>query len=110
MLEVEPPAEDITLETMERCSTPTSVDHDDQFGVPTLEELGNDAKLRPVGSTSEWALHFCLVSVVAVGFETKGHAAAVWPGGETEGLARLKLLEEKVSVVIRTGFDHFGVV
>lgn len=42
MLEVEPPAEDITLGAMKRCSTPTSANHDDKFGVPTLEELGKE--------------------------------------------------------------------
>ncbi|XP_075875500.1 cryptochrome-1b [Nelusetta ayraudi] len=68
MRDVEPPAETITLEAIKQCATPTTVDHDVKFGVPTLEELG---------------------------FDTKGLTTAVWPGGETEGLARLKQLEQK---------------
>lgn len=40
MQNVEPPAETITLEAIKGCSTPTTVDHDAKFGVPTLEELG----------------------------------------------------------------------
>lgn len=37
---VELPAERITLETMQSCVTPVSENHDDKFGVPSLEELG----------------------------------------------------------------------
>lgn len=37
---VELPAETITLEVIKHCATPISEDHDDKFGVPTLEELG----------------------------------------------------------------------
>lgn len=37
---VEMPAESITAEIMGKCSTPLSEDHDDKFGVPSLEELG----------------------------------------------------------------------
>lgn len=49
MLEVEPPAGDITLEAMKQCTTPTSVDHDAKFGVPTLEELGKGSKRLQCG-------------------------------------------------------------
>lgn len=37
---VEVPAESITAEIMGKCTTPLSEDHDDKFGVPSLEELG----------------------------------------------------------------------
>ena len=37
---VETPVDAITPELMERCLTPLSDDHDDKFGVPSLEELG----------------------------------------------------------------------
>ncbi len=37
---VELPAESITAEIMGKCATPLSEDHDDKFGVPSLEELG----------------------------------------------------------------------
>ncbi|XP_051239485.1 cryptochrome-1-like, partial [Dicentrarchus labrax] len=37
---VEIPAETITLEVIRNCATPISEDHDDKFGVPSLEELG----------------------------------------------------------------------
>nr|XP_029524887.1 cryptochrome-1-like [Oncorhynchus nerka] len=69
---VESPAEIITAEVMRKCATPISDDHDDKFGVPSLEELG---------------------------FETEGLATAVWPGGETEALTRLERhLERKAWV------------
>ncbi|CAG5927389.1 unnamed protein product [Menidia menidia] len=67
---VEVPAEAITAEVMGKCTTPLSDDHDDKFGVPSLEELG---------------------------FDTEGLSSAVWPGGETEALTRLERhLERKV--------------
>lgn len=37
---VEVPAESITAEIMGKCTTPLSDDHDDKYGVPSLEELG----------------------------------------------------------------------
>lgn len=37
---VEVPADCITAEVMGKCTTPLSDDHDDKFGVPSLEELG----------------------------------------------------------------------
>lgn len=37
---VEGPADCITAEIMGKCSTPLSDDHDDKYGVPSLEELG----------------------------------------------------------------------
>lgn len=37
---VEIPAETITADVMGKCTTPVSEDHDDKFGVPSLEELG----------------------------------------------------------------------
>ncbi|XP_035380740.1 cryptochrome-1b isoform X2 [Electrophorus electricus] len=69
---VETPAETITADIMGRCTTPISDDHDDRFGVPSLEELG---------------------------FDTEGLPSAVWPGGETEALTRLERhLERKAWV------------
>lgn len=67
---VEMPVKMITSETMGKCTMPVLDDHGDRFGVPSLEELG---------------------------FETEGLTSAVWPGGETEALARLERhLERKV--------------
>lgn len=37
------PAETITAEVMGPCTTPLSDDHDEKFGVPSLEELGQSA-------------------------------------------------------------------
>lgn len=69
---VEMPVKMITSETMGRCTMPVLDDHGDRFGVPSLEELG---------------------------FETEGLTSAVWPGGETEALARLERhLERKAWV------------
>ncbi|XP_053270904.1 cryptochrome-1 isoform X2 [Pleuronectes platessa] len=69
---VEVPAESITADIMGKCATPLSDDHDDKFGVPSLEELG---------------------------FDTEGLSSAVWPGGETEALTRLERhLERKAWV------------
>ncbi|KPP73585.1 hypothetical protein Z043_107315 [Scleropages formosus] len=45
---VETPVESITAEVMGKCTTPVFDDHDDKFGVPSLEELG------------KWG-HFCCV-------------------------------------------------
>ncbi|XP_063833163.1 cryptochrome-1-like [Ostrinia nubilalis] len=68
-----PPAEPaISTETLNGATTPVSDDHDDRFGVPTLEELG---------------------------FETEGLRPPVWIGGESEALARLERhLERKAWV------------
>lgn len=41
---VEGPAEFITAEVMGKCTTPVSDDHDDKFGVPSLEELGESTE------------------------------------------------------------------
>lgn len=58
-----PPAEaTITAETLGKAQTPTNLDHDERYGVPTLEELG---------------------------FDTDGLKPPVWIGGETEALGRL---------------------
>lgn len=38
---------------------------------------------------------------VSLGFDTNGLTAAVWPGGETEGLARLKQMKEvQISLIV----------
>ncbi|XP_062564544.1 cryptochrome-1-like [Armigeres subalbatus] len=62
----------ITLDIIANTSTPQCEDHDDKYGVPTLEELG---------------------------FETEGLKPPIWVGGETEALARLERhLERKAWV------------
>lgn len=43
---VETPTEAITAEIMGSCETPLSDDHDEKFGVPSLEELGGSLTLR----------------------------------------------------------------
>ncbi|KAK5867716.1 hypothetical protein PBY51_012181 [Eleginops maclovinus] len=69
---VELPAETITSEVIKECATPISEEHNEKFGVPSLEELG---------------------------FETESLTTAVWPGGETEALMRLERhLERKAWV------------
>ncbi|XP_033930755.1 cryptochrome circadian regulator 1a isoform X2 [Pseudochaenichthys georgianus] len=69
---VEEPADSITADIMGKCRMPLSENHDDKFGVPSLEELG---------------------------FDTEGLSSAVWPGGETEALTRLERhLERKAWV------------
>lgn len=40
MESVEMPAESVADDVMGKCRTPMSEDHDDKFGVPSLEELG----------------------------------------------------------------------
>ncbi|KAM3966799.1 cryptochrome 2 isoform 2-T2 [Aphomia sociella] len=68
-----PPAETtITPQMLNGITTPITSDHEDRFGVPTLEELG---------------------------FETEGLKPTLWLGGETEALVRLERhLERKAWV------------
>ncbi|XP_013195022.2 cryptochrome-1 [Amyelois transitella] len=68
-----PPAEAaITAQMLNGATTPLTEDHDDRFGVPTLEELG---------------------------FDVEGLKPPVWMGGESEALARLERhLERKAWV------------
>ncbi|GAB1295433.1 Cryptochrome-1 [Apodemus speciosus] len=69
---LEMPADTITSDVIGKCTTPLSDDHDEKYGVPSLEELG---------------------------FDTDGLSSAVWPGGETEALTRLERhLERKAWV------------
>ncbi|XP_053660581.1 cryptochrome-1-like [Anopheles marshallii] len=66
------PEASITLDVIGKSTTPQYDDHDDKYGVPTLEELG---------------------------FETEALRPPVWIGGETEALARLERhLERKAWV------------
>lgn len=51
----------ITEDTIEMSRTPIHEDHDEKYGVPTLDELG---------------------------FDTEGLKPAVWVGGETEALGK----------------------
>lgn len=60
----------ITEEILGNTRTPLTEDHDDRYGVPTLEELG---------------------------FETEGLKTPVWIGGETEALGELKKLNLQVT-------------
>lgn len=120
---VEVPAESITAEIMGKCTTPLSDDHDDKYGVPSLEELGEWKQksglkqcLSPPGDeTKEYTkISWIFDSIIEVesvsdegennglmfsaGFDTEGLSSAVWPGGETEALTRLERhLERKVS-------------
>lgn len=65
----EPP---VTFTSLNGAHTPLSDDHDEKYGVPTLEELG---------------------------FDTEGLLPPVWQGGESEALARLERhLERKAWV------------
>lgn len=65
----EPP---VTAKTLNGAVTPIAEDHDDKYGVPTLEELG---------------------------FDTEGLLPPVWHGGESEALGRLERhLERKAWV------------
>lgn len=45
---VEIPAETITADVMGSCTTPVSDDHDEKFGVPSLEELGQFAIFQKI--------------------------------------------------------------
>lgn len=58
-----PPAEaTITAETIGNARTPVSEEHEERYGVPTLEELG---------------------------FDTESLKPPVWIGGETEALGKI---------------------
>uniref|UniRef100_A0A671MTT2 Cryptochrome-2-like n=1 Tax=Sinocyclocheilus anshuiensis TaxID=1608454 RepID=A0A671MTT2_9TELE len=66
------PLPTITQEQMARCRTQILDNHDERYGVPSLEELG---------------------------FKTQGDSSHVWKGGETEALERLnKHLDRKAWV------------
>nr|XP_008541635.1 PREDICTED: cryptochrome-2 [Equus przewalskii] len=66
------PVGSVTSQQMESCRADIQENHDETYGVPSLEELG---------------------------FPTEGLGPAVWQGGETEALARLdKHLERKAWV------------
>jgi len=66
------PVTTLDVQLLTGCSTPVSEDHEERFGVPSLEELGLDVKNISV---------------------------EVWHGGEKEGLVRLdRHLERKVNI------------
>ncbi|CAF93039.1 unnamed protein product [Tetraodon nigroviridis] len=66
------PLPSVTQQQMDKCGTPVADNHDQLYSIPSLEELG---------------------------FRTGGLAPAVWRGGESEALERLrKHLEKKVWV------------
>lgn len=117
---VEVPAESITAEIMGKCTTPLSDDHDDKYGVPSLEELGEWKQNQGLNSLcrhlvvklkNTQPLFFFFKSWIfdsikkaesvydkgenngfmfSTGFDTEGLSSAVWPGGETEALTRLE--------------------
>lgn len=100
---VELPAETITSEVMKKCATQIGEDHDDKFGVPSLEELGEflcvcvctGQQIQTLSSVSHCQVYTS--GLCFPGFETEGLSTAVWPGGETEALMRLERhLERKV--------------
>ena len=67
------PVPTLDVHLLGSCSTPISDDHEEKYGVPSLEELGLDIR--------------------------KIHAA-VWHGGEKEALVRLnRHLERKVCIL-----------
>nr|CAD7431886.1 unnamed protein product [Timema monikensis] len=72
-MECPPPAEPtVNHKFLKACYTPVQDDHDELYGVPTLEELG---------------------------FDTQGLRPPLWQGGESEALARLERhLERKAWV------------
>ena len=74
----EHPVPSLEVQLLTGCSTPVSEDHEEKFGVPSLEELGLDVKNIPV---------------------------EVWHGGEKEALVRLdRHLERKVNIRIIAKF------
>ncbi|KAB1270450.1 Cryptochrome-1 [Camelus dromedarius] len=52
---LEIPVETITSEVIEKCTTPLSDDHDEKYGVPSLEELGFDTDGLP---SAAWVANF----------------------------------------------------
>lgn len=64
------PKQAITEEIIGNCLTPVFDDHDDKYGVPTLEELG---------------------------FDTDNLKAPVWIGGETEALGKMNHVLNNIS-------------
>lgn len=59
----EPALPTVSMEALQYCHTPINDDHDDKYGIPTLDELG---------------------------FDTHILRQPIWIGGETEALARLE--------------------
>uniref|UniRef100_UPI00358F2057 cryptochrome-1-like isoform X1 n=1 Tax=Myxine glutinosa TaxID=7769 RepID=UPI00358F2057 len=69
---LEKPVDTLSPKVMGACRTPLWDDHDERYGVPSLEELG---------------------------FDTEGLSSSVWQGGEMEALTRLdRHLERKAWV------------
>jgi len=77
----EHPVPTLDVQLLTGCSMPVSEDHEEKFGVPSLEELGLDIKNIPV---------------------------EVWHGGEKEALVRLdRHLERKVNKSYNSKFYFF---
>lgn len=98
-----PPAQPaVSPETVESSNTPICEDHDDKYGVPTLDELGK--KIYTPTHTHSHILPTSILILlkcwgVKLGFDTENLRPPVWIGGETEALARLERhLERKAWV------------
>lgn len=69
------------------------------LGCPPWKNLVNCSKSSPCWSFPAWIhVKFYFGRFLFPGFDTRGLTTAVWPGGETEGLARLMQLEQKVQM------------
>lgn len=78
-MEVPPePVPTITEVTVGSARTPITEDHDEKYGIPTLDELG---------------------------FETEGLKAPVWIGGETEALSKSNGSWKSISNIIINCFN-----
>lgn len=83
----------VTSDLVKTAYTPVSDEHDDKFGVPTLDELGSCDRLIQRSLLKQFRILFQL------GFDTEHLKPPVWIGGETEALARLERhLERKAWV------------
>ncbi|NXS12154.1 CRY1 protein, partial [Neodrepanis coruscans] len=68
---LEMPVETITPEVMKKCTTPVSDDHDEKYGVPSLEELGMFSDCFDIMKQSDIAmwLLFCFFKAWVANFE-----------------------------------------
>ncbi|CAG0894798.1 unnamed protein product, partial [Cyprideis torosa] len=78
-----PPVAAVTMDTVGSSKTPLRQDHEDEYGVPTLEELGFEV-------------------------EAKDHSSALWVGGESEALSRLERHLERKAWIASFGNPKFS--